>query len=166
MPGSGIILAAMMENSRVILTTFGCNWGFGLTEHMFCYQVAHDIPIRIEHEVMVNYLVSGMVPFEILECNTSRRRFGKNPSRSMIGSLRERERESIVYCFKLEGIHLLEFLINLAKVESLNPEGIAPSALSTSARLLCFTVCLSLAQRSLPLRGVTETAAVSKLITL
>ena len=74
------------------------------------------------------------------------------------------ERESIVYCFKLEGIRLLEFLINLAKVESLNPEGMAPSALSTSARLLCFTVCLSLAQRSLPLRGVTETAAVCKLI--
>lgn len=45
---------------------------------------------------------------------------------------------------------------SLAIVDSLKPDGIAPKAFSTSARVVCFTVCRSLDQRSRPLRGVAE----------
>lgn len=58
--------------------------------------------------------------------------------------------------FSNVSVYLHELVRRLAIVESLNPEGIAPRAFKTSARLVCFTVWRNLDQRSRPLRGVME----------
>lgn len=51
---------------------------------------------------------------------------------------------------------LPELFNSLERVESLNPEGMAPRALRTSAKLVTVTLALRRAQRSRPFRGEAE----------
>ncbi len=56
---------------------------------------------------------------------------------------------------------LRELLNSLERVESLKPDGIAPRAFRTSARLVCVTVAFSLAQRSRLFLGAIEVPPTS-----